>query len=504
MSRRTLYALMSAVLFTLMVFTFVPGVHAQNAPASNLSGTVYTIDLKAKNLTVRKNDSSTVTVKFNASTAIVRNGKVSKIKKVLLQDSVQVQVKNKIALKIKSTGPQSKQVAGKLNDAFKGDGTVVINGKTVHVTPETRISRNGKLVSMSLLTRQDTLVAHVKTSAGTSPNSQDALDLIADGPDDGEIHGLISALGANTVTVSPDNGTSDVILNVTDTTMIEVDHVQKGFGDLTVGMQVEASYDPATNNAFSIEADSEGETNDAHIIGTVTDVNLGAATLTITPTTGDPVTLNVDASTEIKVNDVGGTLADIQTGMPVSAQYDSTSLLAMEIKVGSGDDNHEDEHVQGTVAAVDTGAQTVTVTPQGGGADIVLNVTSETEIEVNGEPGTIADIQVAAVIEGKYDPSTLNAFELKVGSEDNGGGGGSGDQNLEVQGQVTAVDMDLKTVTIAPESGDPVTVQIVDSTEIKVNGETATLADVSVGAQAKAEYDSVSMEARELQVGTSD
>lgn len=499
MTRRTIFALLSAALFALMVFA-VPGAHAA-ADAAGVKGTVYTIDIKAKTITIKKGDASTVTVKYNAATTIVRNGKTAKIKKVLLQDSIQAQLKNKVAVKIKTNGPQSKNVAGKLSDAFKGNGTVVINGKTVHVTAETRISRNGQLVSMSRLTKQDKLVAHLKTGAGKSGSDDEALDLVGDGPEDGEVHGVISALGSNTVTVTPDNGTADVVLNVTDGTMIEIDHAQKAFGDLAVGMQVEASYDPTTNNAFSIEADSEGESNDAHIHGTVTAVDTGASTLTIAPTTGAPVTLNVDASTEIKVNDVTATLADVQVGMPAEAQYDSTSLLATEIKVGSGDDNHEDQHLNGTVAAVDTGAQTVTITPHGGGADVVLNVTTETEIEVNGEPGALGDILVGATIEAKYDPSTNNAFELKVGSDDGGGGGGGGDQNAEVEGPVTAVNMDAKTVTIDPSEGDPVTVNVTDSTEIKVNDQTATLADVTVGAQAKAEYDATSLDASELTVG---
>jgi Domain of unknown function (DUF5666) len=500
MSRRTIFALLSAALFALMVFS-VPGAFAAT-DAANVKGTVYTIDLKAKTITIKKSDASTVTLKYNAATTITRNGRSAKIKRVLLQDTIQAAVKNKVALKIKTNGPHSKNVAGILSDAFKGAGTVVINGKTVHVTPETRISRNGQLVSMSRLTKQDKLVAHLKTTGAESEGEGEALDLVGDGPEDGELHGVISALGANTVTVTPDNGTADVVLNVTDTTMIEIDHAQKGFGDLAVGMQVEASYDPSTNNAFSIEADSGGESNDAHINGTVSAVDTGASTLTIAPTTGAPVTLNVDASTEIKVNDMTATLADVQVGMPASAQYDTSSLLATEIKVGSGDDNHEDAQVQGTVAAVDTGAQTVTITPQGGGADVVLNVTSETEIEVNGEPAALGDIQVGAAIEGKYDPSTNNAFELKVGSDDNGGGGG--DENNKVEGTVTAINMDAKTVTIDPSEGDPVTVNVTDSTEIKVNDQAATLADVTVGAQAKAEYDANSMEARELEVGTGD
>src|SRR5206468_3298058 len=143
-----IYTLLSAALFALMVFSSVPGAHAAT-DAANVKGTVHTIDLKAKTITIKKSDASTVTLKYNAATTIVRNGKTTKMKRVLLQDTIQAQVTKHVAVKIKTTGPQSRNVAGKLSDAFKGNGTVVINGKTVHVTAETRISRNGQLVSMS-------------------------------------------------------------------------------------------------------------------------------------------------------------------------------------------------------------------------------------------------------------------------------------------------------------------------------------------------------------------
>src|SRR5262249_51889518 len=154
---------------------------------------------------------------------------------------------------------------------------------------------------------------------------------------------------------------------------------------------------------------------------------------------GSPVSLTVDASTEIQVNDEDATLADIQVNMPAEARYDATTLHAMEIKAGSEDDNDEDNRVEGTVAGVDTGAQTVTVTPKGGGSDVVLNVTTETEIEVNGEDAGIQDIQVGQPIRADYDPSTMDASEIKVGSDDDDDDGGGGDEDNRVEGQVTAV-----------------------------------------------------------------
>lgn len=466
-----------------------------------VSGEINTIDLATKHITIKKNDNSTVTLKVKKATVIERNGRSVKLKALVLRDTISARylASTLVARKLNVTGPKNQKVSGALENAVKGSGVVTIGDKTVSATVNTKISRNGSVVSLSQLTREDRVTAHIKTGAANAHSSNEALDIIADGPDEGEVHGLIAAINGNQVTVTPNNGTPDVTVNVTADTMIEVDGDHATLGDLVVGMQVEASYDPATFDAFSIEADSEGEQDDAHIHGTVAAVDTGAGTLTITPNGGGAdVTLNVDASTEIEVNDVHGTLDDIQVGMPVEAEYDTQTMLAKEIKAGSGDDNHEDEEVEGTVAAVDTGANTVTITPKGGGSDITLNVTTETEIEVNGEPATIADITVGQSIKAEYDPSTLNAFEIKVGDDD---GGGHEDEHVE--GTVAAVDTDANTVTITPNEGADITLNVTEETKIEVNDESATLADVQVGEPVRAEYEVATLNAKELKVGDS-
>lgn len=467
----------------------------------SVSGTVYTINLATRSITVKKADATLVTLKVNRASTLKRNGKQVKLKALMLQDQVNARYKsNRVATSLNATGPKAKSVSGKLNDALKGSGTVTIGGKTVHTTARTRISRNGKLTSLSSLTRRDILVAHVRANPLASSDKGEASDLIAEGPEDDEVHGAISAIAGSQVTITPSNGTADLTLNVTDKTMIEVNGEHAALGDLAIGMQVEAAFDPATLNAYSIEADSEGEQDDAHISGAVTAVDVGAGTLTLAPAAGDPVTLNVEASTEIEVNDVHGTLADIQVGMPARAEYDTATLLAKEIKAGEGDEDQEDAKIEGTVAAVDVGAQTIAITPSGGGADVTLQVTTETEIQVNDENGTLADIAVGVAIRAEFNPATLKAFELKVGSEDDGDGDHEGEE-AEITGTVSAVDTTNATVRIAPTEGDPVTLNITEQTEIKVNGEDATLADVTVGENVKAHYDPGTLEARELEVG---
>src|SRR5262249_34177780 len=108
--------------------------------------------------------------------------------------------------------------------------------------------------------------------------------------------------------------------------------------DLLVSQAVEAEYDPTTFAAFSIDVSSESE--DAGVEGTVFAVDTTLGTVTITPQGGGPnIVLTGKASTEIEGNSDGGALADIQVGMPISAEYDATTLLATQIEAGGSDDS---------------------------------------------------------------------------------------------------------------------------------------------------------------------
>ena len=95
-------------------------------------------------------------------------------------------------------------------------------------------------------------------------------------------------IGANTVTITPKNGGANVTVNVSVDALIEVGDTPATINDLTVGLPVEAEYDPTTSSAFRIEAETEGE--DDEVKGTITAIDMALGTVTITDSNGTPIT----------------------------------------------------------------------------------------------------------------------------------------------------------------------------------------------------------------------
>jgi len=136
------------------------------------------------------------------------------------------------------------------------------------------------------------------------------------------------------------------------------------------------------------------------------------------------------------------------------------------------------------------------VTRHDGGTPVTVTVASNTQIEVGGEPATLANLQLGQTAESEYDPTTLVAFTIQVDIPDN-------EDDGEISGTVAAVDVTLGTLTITPSGGGTnVVLTVTAATEIQVNGENATLADVQVGMPVEAEYDTSTGIATEVQAGT--
>ena len=224
----------------------------------------------------------------------------------------------------------------------------------------------------------------------------------------GHLQGLISAVdtGAGTLTVTPKGGGSNVTFNVDSSTVITRLHHSASLADLQPGDRVKVWYNPSTLLASRIKADL----NLVSVEGAISGVDTGAGTVSITPKGGGTdVVLNVDSTTVIKRSGATAGLADLKVSDRVEARYNPVTLLAASINAWP-----YLATLKGTISGVDTGAGTVTITPKGGGTDVVLNVDSTTVIKRSDATASLADLQVSDRVTAKYYPTTLLAASISA------------------------------------------------------------------------------------------
>jgi len=221
------------------------------------------------------------------------------------------------------------------------------------------------------------------------------------------LKGTIVALDtrSRTITVSPLKG-ADVKVRVAKGTIVTRKGKASSFTKLHVGDKVNLNYNPKNKQASHVE-DSPSQ---YEIHGTVEAVDTVANTVTVASEEGgNSVILKVDANTVFKRNGVVATLADLLVGDKVEAKYDSATMLASSIKTET-----EDSDFNGTIAAVDLTAKTVTITPEDGGADVVLNVVESTVFISHDTVISLSNLQVGDKVEAEYDSATLVASKIEL------------------------------------------------------------------------------------------
>lgn len=224
-------------------------------------------------------------------------------------------------------------------------------------------------------------------------------------------------LGTNTVTIAPKKGGTNVVLNVDSNTKITKGGQLVSLADLKIDDKVEGRYDPNSMLAKSLEVKaqksnghkSKGKTE---VKGTITNIDLGANTLTINPIKGGAaMTFSVNSSTLFKRGHQWITLSDLTVGEQVEIKYDPNTLLAIEVKV---EDHKEEAEVKGTITNIDLGANTITINPKNGGAAMTFSVNSSTIVEKGHQWITLSGLTVGEQVEIKYDPNTLLAIKIKA------------------------------------------------------------------------------------------
>ena len=495
----------ASIIFTATVACLLAATSAAAATAQ-ARGAVVGLDLAKSQVALRLADGTRLIVEVRPGTTLLRNTQKVRLPRLTLFDTATVtfRVGNRAALRLEAQGPRLQPVAGAVRDLQIGAGTIRIGGRQLRLDAASRISRNGVAASLSEIAATDQVVAH------TAPGGDRAFDLLASGRRLDEIHGTIQAVSAGAITIAPANGTAAVTLGLDALTEIELDDRSVAVVAPPAVHSVAAQFDAMPLLQPAGVGDAAAEPEDAHVRGVVAAVDPGAGNLTITPEDGGAaITLLVLASTEIEVDGEPGSLANIQIGMPVKAEFDLATLEASEIEAGSeeGEDEEDDEtaEFEGMVTAVDTAAGTITLAAKSSSGSVTLKVTAATQIEIDDQPGTLADIEVGDEAEAEYFVATLEAKEIEVDAEGDEEEDDNEGEEAKVTGTVAAVDTAAGTVTVDPSGADAnVVLTVTAQTEIEIDGELGAIGDIEVGEPVEAEFDADTLVASEIEVGDDD
>ena len=203
----------------------------------------------------------------NAKTRVLRNGQLTSLSALTLQDTATAHVSSSQAIDIEASGPEGSEVHGTITgvvvvDPVLGTGTVSIvdaNGNpfTFNVTVDTMIEVDDQAGTIGAL------VVGMFVEIHYDPLTNNAFRIDAeDEEESAEIEGTISAIDliAGTITIlNSADGVSLVTLTVNAATKIEKNDAPVLITDLVVGDQVSAEYSATTLLAHEIEVETEDD-----------------------------------------------------------------------------------------------------------------------------------------------------------------------------------------------------------------------------------------------------
>ncbi len=481
----------------ILLAAVLPAASPAAAAPSTVSGRLVSLSPATRTLTIERAGGGQVMLRTTPDSNLVRNGSSVSLAALALRDSVTVRYdrSSSTVLDLRANGTSHTTVRGVLAAATPASLSVVTTAgaKAFAMNPATLIVRNGRAAHASDLRRGDALLLHAVPAAGGGALAK---DVAADGPEEDEVEGSITAIAGPDVTITPKHGAAVTVHVATDTAI----RICNGgchaatLADLAVGMDANAEFDPVSLIAEKIQAKTDDDTQALRIRGTIAAIDTTAGTVTVHPAQGSDVTVKVDASTKISRNEAPATLADLKVGDKVQAWYDGTSMLASRL-VASSDDGGDDEkpaalkQVEGKVTKVS--ATALTVAPERG-APVELELDGTTKYFLRGAPATNADVKVGNRVHAAYDGTTKIAAVVRVQNNN------PHPALSNISGLVTAVS--ATEITIAPNHGAAATLTIDSTTVIKISGHAAAASDIQVGDGAQAKFDPTTMVAKQLNV----
>jgi len=163
-----------------------------------------------------------------------------------------------------------------------------------------------------------------------------------------------------------------------------------------VGSRVEVEYDQSSQTALKleVEAESQGQVDSSSTVsGTIQAVDAASGTISVVTDAGEALVLRVNSQTQLLIEGAAATLASLAAhiGAEARIRYNTQTRVASLVEVQGDGEANAVVTASGALKAVNLIAGTVTIATQGG-TDLVLKVTSDTKVLVNGSSVALASL----------------------------------------------------------------------------------------------------------------
>ncbi len=283
--------------------------------------------------------------------------------------------------------------------------------------------------------------------------------------------GRVSATDAkeNTITfaVKGDGGVAEKVVKLPPGVKVFVDGKEAKLAAVPKG-SIASFVAPATKDGIPADI-TEVRVTGASVSGVIKEVN---ATNVSLESEKNPQTFNVTPDTKVTVDGKDAKIGDLKAGGKVAIVLSADGTSALALATGNkfdGEKPTKTGRFTGKITNVDATAKTISLAGKGEGNDIVVKLTADAKVTVDGKDAKTSDIPKGAmamfVLMPTKDGQLREATEVSITGLSFGG---------------TIKQIDTTTVTVGNEKADRV-VKILATGKVSVNGKDAKSADLKVG-----------------------
>jgi hypothetical protein len=390
----------------------------------NISGTIKSVDAVAGTLTVVTDSGAELVFKAGSDAKVQLDGAATSLLGLGAKVGSRVEGEydagtGKVG-ELQAQGETSVTDTGTLKAVDVAAGKITLATRagtdiTLEVASKSKVLVNGALVTLAALKS----MIGSEVTAEYSQRTKVASDLHVRGraEQSATVTGTLKAVNPiqGTVTIATAGG-QEVALNVTAASSVAADGAISTLADLStkIGAQVTAQYNTQSKAATSVNLQTQAQVQ-ASVSGTLKSLDATAGTITITPQSGADLVLKVTAETKLLLDNSASALSTLAAniGAQVTAEYDTQTKAATSIHAKS--EAKASTSVSGTLKAVNPIQGTVTIARQGS-ADLVLAVTLQSRVRLNGASSILAVLatKIGSQVSIEYNAQTNMITTLDV------------------------------------------------------------------------------------------